>query len=253
MCVFLRGAGSTTFGCGSSSHIITASRTRQRLSASILHRHLFLTMKSILSIALLVSSANAFFTQPSAPPPLPYQAGEAAAVRRHASSASVIASGASKNKRKAESRTRWSESRGHGAVAAAGAAAASASESESAPPAAPPASSSSTTAVGGGGRAPPPRLIIAGAPASGKGTQCELIKAKYGVVHLSTGDMLRAAVSAGTDVGMRARDYMDSGRLVPDEVIIGVVSSSGPTCRWICRGVLLGLSFLLRSLFIRVP
>jgi adenylate kinase len=65
--------------------------------------------------------------------------------------------------------------------------------------------------------------------------------------------MLRAAVSAGTDVGMRARDYMDSGRLVPDEVIIGVVSSSGPTCRWICRGVLLGLSFLLRSLFIRVP
>jgi adenylate kinase len=210
-------------------------------------------MKSILSIALLVSSANAFFTQPSAAPPPPYQAGEAAAVRRHASSASVIASGASKNKRKAESRTRWSESRGHGAVAAAGAAAASASESESAPPAAPPASSSSTTAVGGGGRAPPPRLIIAGAPASGKGTQCELIKAKYGVVHLSTGDMLRAAVSAGTDVGMRARDYMDSGRLVPDEVIIGVVSSSGPTCRWICRGVLLGLSFLLRSLFIRVP
>jgi hypothetical protein len=67
-------------------------------------------------------------------------------------------------------------------------------------------------------------LIIAGAPASGKGTQCELIKQRYGVVHLSTGDMLRAAVSAGTDVGKSAKEYMDSGKLVPDEVIIGVVS-----------------------------
>lgn len=69
-----------------------------------------------------------------------------------------------------------------------------------------------------------PKLIIAGAPASGKGTQCEIIKEKYGVVHLSTGDMLRAAVAAETEVGMLAKDYMDSGKLVPDEVIIGVVS-----------------------------
>jgi adenylate kinase len=69
----------------------------------------------------------------------------------------------------------------------------------------------------------PPKLIIAGAPASGKGTQCELIKQKYGVVHLSTGDMLRAAVAAGTDVGKQAKDYMDAGKLVPDDVIIGVV------------------------------
>mmetsp|Transcript_29459 Transcript_29459/g.80947 ORF Transcript_29459/g.80947 Transcript_29459/m.80947 type:complete len:295 (-) Transcript_29459:619-1503(-) len=67
------------------------------------------------------------------------------------------------------------------------------------------------------------KLIIAGAPASGKGTQCEVIKEKYGVVHLSTGDMLRAAVAAGTEVGKLAREFMDSGKLVPDEVIIGVV------------------------------
>lgn len=66
-------------------------------------------------------------------------------------------------------------------------------------------------------------IIIAGAPASGKGTQCEVIKEKFGVVHLSTGDMLRAAVAAGTDVGKKAKDFMDSGKLVPDDVIIGVV------------------------------
>lgn len=69
------------------------------------------------------------------------------------------------------------------------------------------------------------KIIIAGAPASGKGTQCEIIKKNYGVVHLSTGDMLRAAVAAGTEVGRAAKEYMDAGKLVPDEVIIGVVSS----------------------------
>lgn len=68
------------------------------------------------------------------------------------------------------------------------------------------------------------KIIIAGAPASGKGTQCEIIKEKFGVVHLSTGDMLRAAVAAQTDVGKSAKEFMDSGKLVPDEVIIGVVS-----------------------------
>ena len=69
----------------------------------------------------------------------------------------------------------------------------------------------------------PIRIIIAGAPASGKGTQCEIIKEKFGVVHLSTGDMLRAAVAAQTEVGKKAKDFMDNGMLVPDEVIIGVV------------------------------
>lgn len=67
-------------------------------------------------------------------------------------------------------------------------------------------------------------IIIAGAPASGKGTQCEIIKDTFGVVHLSTGDMLRAAVAAETEVGKQAKDFMDSGKLVPDDVIIGVVS-----------------------------
>jgi adenylate kinase len=78
----------------------------------------------------------------------------------------------------------------------------------------------------------PYKLIIAGAPASGKGTQCELIKLKYGVVHLSTGDMLRAAVAAGSDVGKRAKDFMDAGKLVPDEVIIGAVKErlAAPDC-----------------------
>jgi hypothetical protein len=71
----------------------------------------------------------------------------------------------------------------------------------------------------------PPKIIISGAPASGKGTQCEMIKEKYGLVHLSTGDMLRAAVAAKTEVGIAAKEYMDSGKLVPDEVIIGIVRS----------------------------
>jgi adenylate kinase len=69
----------------------------------------------------------------------------------------------------------------------------------------------------------PVNIIIAGAPASGKGTQCEIIKEEFGVVHLSTGDMLRAAVSAGTDVGVKAKEFMDAGKLVPDEVIIGII------------------------------
>jgi adenylate kinase family enzyme len=72
---------------------------------------------------------------------------------------------------------------------------------------------------------PPPRLIIAGAPASGKGTQCELIKERFGVVHLSTGDMLREAAAKGTEVGLLAKQFMDQGKLVPDEVIIGAGQS----------------------------
>mmetsp|Transcript_15015 Transcript_15015/g.24837 ORF Transcript_15015/g.24837 Transcript_15015/m.24837 type:complete len:310 (-) Transcript_15015:872-1801(-) len=67
------------------------------------------------------------------------------------------------------------------------------------------------------------KLLICGAPAAGKGTQCAFIKEKFGVVHLSTGDMLRAAVAAETEVGKQAKDFMESGKLVPDEVIIGIV------------------------------
>jgi adenylate kinase len=68
-----------------------------------------------------------------------------------------------------------------------------------------------------------PKIIIAGAPASGKGTQCEFIKEAFGCVHLSTGDMLRAAVVAGTDLGKEAKGHMDSGGLVPDKLIIDII------------------------------
>ena len=69
----------------------------------------------------------------------------------------------------------------------------------------------------------PPRVIIAGPPAGGKGTQCSFIKEKYGVVHLSTGDMLRAAVAAETEVGVAAKECMERGELVSDEIITGIV------------------------------
>lgn len=69
----------------------------------------------------------------------------------------------------------------------------------------------------------PLQVVIAGAPASGKGTQCELIVAKYGLAHVSTGDLLRAEVAAGTDAGRAARSFMDRGDLVPDEVVCTMV------------------------------
>lgn len=69
----------------------------------------------------------------------------------------------------------------------------------------------------------PLKVIIAGAPAAGKGTQCEIIKARYGLIHLSTGDILRAAVKAGTPLGVQAKAFMDAGQLVPDDLIMGVV------------------------------
>ena len=67
------------------------------------------------------------------------------------------------------------------------------------------------------------RLILLGAPGAGKGTQAAYISQKYGIPQVSTGDMLRAAVKAGTKLGMEAKKYMDSGGLVPDDVIIGLV------------------------------
>ncbi len=68
------------------------------------------------------------------------------------------------------------------------------------------------------------RLILLGAPGAGKGTQATFIKEKFNIPQISTGDMLRAAVKAGTQLGLEAKSYMDSGGLVPDEVIIGLVS-----------------------------
>jgi adenylate kinase len=67
------------------------------------------------------------------------------------------------------------------------------------------------------------RLILLGGPGAGKGTQANFIKENYQIPQISTGDMLRAAVKAGTELGLKAKEYMDSGGLVPDDVIIGLV------------------------------
>ena len=67
------------------------------------------------------------------------------------------------------------------------------------------------------------KLILLGPPGAGKGTQAAFIIEKYGIPQISTGDMLRAAVKAGTTLGLEAKKFMDAGGLVPDEVIIGLV------------------------------
>jgi adenylate kinase len=68
------------------------------------------------------------------------------------------------------------------------------------------------------------RIVLLGPPGAGKGTQAKELVSKYGIVQLSTGDMLRAAVAAGTPVGLKAKDIMARGALVPDEVVVAIVS-----------------------------
>ena len=68
-------------------------------------------------------------------------------------------------------------------------------------------------------------LVLFGPPGAGKGTQSQKLIDRYGLVHLSTGDLLRSEISAGTPLGMRAKTLMDEGVLVPDEVVIGMIDN----------------------------
>src|SRR6188508_1719757 len=68
-------------------------------------------------------------------------------------------------------------------------------------------------------------LVLFGPPGAGKGTQSQKLIDKYNLVHLSTGDLLRSQIAAGTELGLRAKQLMDQGLLVPDEVVIGMIES----------------------------
>ena len=77
------------------------------------------------------------------------------------------------------------------------------------------------------------RLILLGAPGAGKGTQAEILSRELGIPTISTGNILRAAMKAGTEVGLKAKSYVDSGKLVPDDVIIGIIRErlAEPDCK----------------------
>jgi adenylate kinase len=76
-------------------------------------------------------------------------------------------------------------------------------------------------------------LLIMGPPGAGKGTQAERLVKEVDITHISTGDMFRAAIKEGTDMGKKAKEYMDQGALVPDEVVVGMVKErlSKPDCK----------------------
>lgn len=69
------------------------------------------------------------------------------------------------------------------------------------------------------------RIVLLGAPGSGKGTQAESVVAKYRITHISTGDLLRAEVAAGTDLGKQAKEIMEAGGLVSDDIMLGMIRS----------------------------
>ncbi len=83
------------------------------------------------------------------------------------------------------------------------------------------------------------RIVLLGAPGAGKGTQCKRIVDKFGLLHLSSGDILRQERSEGTELGKKAQSYMDSGSLVPDEVIVEMMAtaiSNAPACGFVLDG-----------------
>lgn len=83
------------------------------------------------------------------------------------------------------------------------------------------------------------KIIMLGAPGAGKGTQAKKLADKFGIPHISTGDIFRANIKNGTDLGKKAKEYMDKGALVPDELTVDLVMDrlAQPDCRaWIYSG-----------------